>query len=210
MTEALLAIIMISAIFMSGVRRIKMLKYGFMAQSLAIALVCVYFGYRTGHASYYILSLVTVAAKVIGIPVIIDKAAKGLRVKRETDMLLNGIYSYIFTAIAIVAVYAGLNGFHNSSFKEGIVFFKAGIVISIIGAMLMMGRKRALTQMIGFLTMENGLVLAEISLIEISLIVDVSIIFEVLVLAGIMGIMVIHINKTFQTTDTDYLSNLKE
>jgi hydrogenase-4 component E len=203
MTEALLAIIMISAIFMSGVRRIKMLKYGFMAQSLAIALVCVYFGYKTGHVSYYILSLVTIAAKVIGIPIIIDKAAKGLRVKRETDMLLNGIYSYIFAAIAIVAVYAGLNGFHNS-------FFKAGIVISIMGAMLMMGRKRALTQMIGFLTMENGLVLAEISLIEISLIVDISIIFEVLVLAGIMGIMVIHINKTFQTTDTDYLSNLKE
>jgi len=88
--------------------------------------------------------------------------------------------------------------------------FKVGCILIITGAILMMGRKKAITQMIGLLTMENGVVLFEISMVKMGSIIEFGIVFEMLILAMIMGVMIFNINKTFDSLNTDYLSNLKE
>ena len=63
--------------------------------------------------------------------------------------------------------------------------------------------------MIGFLTMENGIVLFEIHMIKMSLVIEAALMLEILILALIMGIMIFHINKAFDTINTDYFSNIK-
>nr|MBK5237119.1 hypothetical protein [Clostridium sp.] len=74
----------------------------------------------------------------------------------------------------------------------------------------MVARKKAITQMIGFLIFENGIVLFEISLTKMSLVIEAGIVFEGLMLALIMGIMIFNINKTFDSINTDSFENLKE
>ena len=203
MIEDLLAVILISSIFMSGVRRVKLITRVFIFQSLAIGLIALKLGLDTGKIDYYILGLLTIVTKVIIIPIIINKSLNQLKVNREMDLIVNGFISYILTGLFIMVSFGILNGSHDNYIKTGIALF-------IIGVLLMVARKKAITQMIGFLTFENGIVLFEISLTKMSLVIEAGIVFEGLLLALVMGIMIFHINKTFDSINTDFFENLKE
>lgn len=203
MLEILAAIILISAIIMAGLRRTSLLVNGFLVQSLAIALVCFTLGSLTHEKHYYLIGALTFITKVIMIPYIINKSAKDLTINREMNPIINECWSSILVGISIAITYVILENFHND-------FIKAGFILMVVGALILVARKRANTQMIGFLTMENGLVLFEISMIKMTLIVDILIILEILILTVIMAIMIFYINKTFNSVNTDYLSNLKE
>jgi hydrogenase-4 component E len=201
--EFLLAFILILAIVMSGLRRVNLLTKSFILQSFLIALICLFLGYRTRESHYYLLGSLTIVTKVILIPYIIFKSVKELKVNREMDLIINGYWSYILSGLAVAGTYLFLAEYNND-------FLKVGIVLMVVGAILLVGRKKAITQMIGFLTLENGLVIFEISVIEMMPIIELGIILEVLILALIMGITIFYINKTFDTVNTDHLSNLKE
>ena len=203
MIEALLAIILISSVFMSGVRRIKLLIEGFIFQSAAIGLIALNLGHETGKVDYYILGLLTIITKVIIIPLIINKSVKQLKINREMELIVNGFLSYILTGVGIMIAFGLLNKSHDN-------FIKTGIALFITGILLMVARKKAITQMIGFLIFENGIVLFEISLTHLSLVIEAGIVFEGLMLALIMGIMILNINKTFDSINTDFFQNLKE
>jgi hydrogenase-4 component E len=203
MIEILVALLLISGISMSGLRRLKLLNNGFAFQSLLIALVCLVKGYLSNEYSFYILFVLTLITKVFLIPYIIRKSAKDIKLKRETDLIISGHWSYILSGSSVALAFVFLKSFPN-------FLFKVGCVLIIVGAILLMGRKKAITQMIGLLTMENGIVLFEISMVKMGSIIEFGIIFEMLILALIMGVMIFRINKTFDTINTDYLSNLKE
>ncbi len=203
MIEDLLAVILISSIFMSGVRRVKLITKVFIFQSAAIGLIALKLGINTGKMDYYVLGLLTIVTKVIIIPIIINKSLNQLKVNREMDLIVNGFVSYILTGIFIMISFGILNASHDN-------FIKTGIALFIIGVLLMVARKKAITQMIGFLTFENGIVLFEISLTKMSLVIEAGIVFEGLLLALVMGIMIFHINKTFDSINTDFFENLKE
>ena len=132
-----------------------------------------------------------------------NTSIKQLKINRETNLIINGLWSYILIGIGIMIAFGFLD-------KNQDNFLKAGVVLFIVGILLMVGRKKAITQMIGFMTLENGIVLFEISLTKMSLVIEAGIVFEGLILALIMGMMIFHINKTFDTINTDFLSNLKE
>jgi len=188
---------------MSGVRRVKLITKVFIFQSAAIGLIALKLGINTGKMDYYVLGLLTIVTKVIIIPIIINKSLNQLKVNREMDLIVNGFVSYILTGIFIMISFGILNTSHDN-------FIKTGIALFIIGVLLMVARKKAITQMIGFLTFENGIVLFEISLTKMSLVIEAGIVFEGLLLALVMGIMIFHINKTFDSINTDFFENLKE
>ncbi|MFA9398988.1 MAG: hydrogenase [Clostridiaceae bacterium] len=203
MIDALLTIILISSIFMAGFRRIKLLTRGFIFQSAAIGLIALILGFDTGEVHYYILGILTIVTKVILIPLIINKSVKKLKINREMELMVNAFISYILTGTGIMIGFSLLNKSQNN-------FIKTGIALFIIGVLLMVARKKAITQMLGFLIFENGIVLFEMSLTKMSLVIEAGIVFEGLILALIMGIMIFHINKTFDSINTDSFKNLKE
>jgi hydrogenase-4 component E len=203
MFEFLVAFILISGIMMSGFRRAKLLNLGYAMQSLLISLVCLEEGLRTNLIHYYILFALTLITKVFIVPIIISRSIKELKVSREMDLIINGFWSYILSGASVVVIFLFLVNYDN-------FLLKAGVVLLVVGAILLIGRKKAITQMIGLLTLENGIVTLEIALIKMGAIIEFGIIFEMLILVIIMGMMIFRINKTFDTINTDFLSNLKE
>lgn len=201
--DILVTITILSAIVMSGFRRLKLMTLSFAAQSLSIAVLCFYLGYKTSEHHYYILGLLTIIIKTLIIPFIMNKSIKTLKTAREMNMIVNGFWSYIFSAIAVSLTYMFLKNFDQE-------LIKTGVVLILIGAFILISRKKAINQMIGFLTVENGLVLIELSTVKMNLVIEVGMFLEVMILALVMGIMIFHINKTFDSINTDYLSNLKE
>jgi len=203
MIEILISFILMTGIAMSGLRRAALLNKCFAIQSFIIALLCFAIGQWTGEYHYYILFLLTLITKVIFIPMIIDRSLKGIKVTRERDMILSGHASYILSGISVALCFIFLGGHLD-------YLFKVGCILMITGILLLIGRRKAITQMIGLLTIENGVVLFEISMVKMGSIIEFGIVFEMLILALIMGIMIFRINKTFDTINTDYLSDLKE
>lgn len=203
MIEILTAVILISAIIMAGFRRLLLLTKGFRIQSLAIGIICFWLGAATGESHYLIIGVLTLLTKVILIPHFINRAVRNLSENREKNPIINGWWSTVITGLLIALIYVLLEKLNND-------FIIAGIVLLIVGSLMLISRKKAVTQMTGFLVMENGLVLLELSMIKMGLLVDVLIILEVLLISGIMAIMIFYINKVFNTVNTDFLSNLKD
>jgi hydrogenase-4 component E len=76
---------------------------------------------------------------------------------------------------------------------------------------IMISRKKAITQVIGLLVMENGLFMAALSLsYGMPLIVELGVFFDIMVAVLIMGVFVFRINRTFDTLDTSFLRRLKD
>lgn len=203
MLQIVLTIIILSGILISGTRRIKMLTQSFAVQSFAIALLLFGSGYYNGEVHYYFIGIMTLIVKVFIIPFIINKSVRTLKINRELNLVINGYYSFILSGIYIMLIFTIFKKFDN-------INFKTGLFLMMIGATLMVFRKKAITQMLGFLTLENGIIVFEISIVKIPIVLEAWMGLEVLILALIMGIMIFHINKTFDTVNTDYLSNLKE
>ena len=203
MEEILIALILLSAIIMVGLRRIKLLTRWFAIQSLLIAGVCLLKGIELKEYHYYILFGLTLVTKVFIAPLIINRAVRHLKINRELEFVINIFWSYILTGAFIVITFAALKTDISS-------FMKAGVVLMGAGMVLLIGRKKAITQMLGLLTLENGIVLLEIAMIKMGAVIEFGIIFELLILVLIMGIMIFRINQTFDTVNTDYLSELKE
>ncbi|MDP4087848.1 MAG: hydrogenase [Bacillota bacterium] len=201
--EFLIAFILISALAMSGLRRIKLLNNAFAAQSLLISALCMAKGLQTGEYHYYILFILTLGIKVLGIPYIVNRSIRQIKLNRETELIINGFWSYIFTGFSVAVIFVVLRNYGDS-------IFRTGIALMISGSILLIGRKKAITQMLGLLTLENGIVLFEVAMIKMGWIIEFGILFELLVLALIMGMMIFRINKTFDTVNTDYLTSLKE
>jgi hydrogenase-4 component E len=84
------------------------------------------------------------------------------------------------------------------------------IAVMLIGLFIMMTRKKALTQIVGLLTIENGVFLSGLSITYgMPLIVEVGIFFDILVAALILGVFVFRINQTFDSINVDALRRLK-
>ena len=85
------------------------------------------------------------------------------------------------------------------------------LAVVLIGFFVMISRRKAITQVMGLLMMENGLFLAAISLTYgMPMIVEIGVFFDILVGALIMGVFAFRINRTFETIDTGILKRLRD
>jgi hydrogenase-4 component E len=91
-------------------------------------------------------------------------------------------------------------------------FLLPGALFTILsGLMIIISRRKALTQVIGYLAMENGVYAFGAALaVEEPLLVEMGILLDVLVAVFIMGITIHHISREFDHIDTDRLSELKD
>lgn len=199
----LITLTLLSTVAMSGFRRLRLMTNTFIIQSLSIAFICFFLGYETNEGHYYALGMLTIMIKAIVIPIIMNKSIKKLKTSREMNMIINGYWSYIFSSIFVVIALMLLK-----NFKQDLM--KTGLELILFGTFVLITRKKAINQMIGFLTVENGIVLIELSTVQMNLAIEFGMFLEVLILSLIMGVMVFNINKSFDSINTDYLSNIKE
>ena len=84
------------------------------------------------------------------------------------------------------------------------------IALFLIGFFMMINRRKALTQVLGLLCLENGIFLAAISLTYgVPLLIELGITFDLLVAVMVLGILVYRIRETFDSMDVSKLSRLR-
>jgi len=180
-------------------------------QSLALGLLATAVAYFTDSFHIYIVAALAIIIKSVIIPRFLRYTMDRIRVDKEVEMLVNVPASLLISGgLAILSYYIT-----EPIIVQGNVITKNCLAISIavvlIGFFIMITRRKAITQNMGLMVMENGLFLAAIATsYGMPLIVEIGIFFDILVGVLIMGVFAFQINRTFETVDTGILRRLRD
>jgi hydrogenase-4 component E len=205
------ASMLVSIFLVLAIKRLHMHVRLFAVQSLFLTIVALAVGF-SGEAHIFWAAALTFLFKVIVIPLLFMRLIKKLEIQQEIQLTLNIPTSLLLGAgLVLGADYltrAILTAGHTLELSRTILTISLALLL--LGLFTMVTRKKALTQVIGFLTMENGLFLAGIAITQgMPLIVELGVFFDILVAVFIMGVLLHRINETFDTINVEKLTRLK-
>jgi len=207
----LAAIVLLTAFAMLAQRRVYGLIHLFTWQGLFLSINTAIVGYVANRHHLYISSILTLSLKVILLPYILHILIIRLKIRKEVETVMN-IPTTMFIGIALVIfsyyLTAPITVLSTSVTRSTLAVALATVMI---GLLMMITRRHAVTQIIGFLAMENGLFFAATSATYgMPLVVELGVALDVLIAAFIFGIFFFHIHTTFDSLDVEQMARLKE
>jgi hydrogenase-4 component E len=204
-------LILLLSFAMISQRRIVSLINLFMLQGAALVIASFLLGYLTGHSDLYVSGTLTLLLKVILIPWMLHRMVQKLKVRWDVESLLN-IPTTMIVGIVLV-IFAFSLALPISRLSDSVAGGALGIALAcvLLSFMMMITRAKAIPQVIGFLSMENGLLFAATTVTNgMPMIVEFGIALDVLVGVLIMGVFMFQIREKFDTLDIHHLETLKE
>jgi hydrogenase-4 component E len=182
----------------------------FALQSLmltAIAAVVAWF-YNATHV--YLVAVLTLVGKVIFLPWLLNRLVRRINITQEIEPLINAPTSMLICGGLTLLAYVVARPFTTLQ-KLGSNTLAIAITLLLTGFFLMFNRRKAITQVLALLTVENGVMLAAVALTTygMPLVVELGIFFDVMVAVMVLGILVYRIRESFASMDTSKLSQLK-
>lgn len=209
--SVLAALILLSAFALLAQRRIYGLLHVFAWQGFFLSVSTAVVGYSTGLHHLYISTALTLALKVFALPYILYVLIHRLKIYKEVEDLVN-IPTTMLIGLAIV-----IFSYHlTAPVRElSTLMTKSTLAVALstvlLGLLMMITRKKAITQIIGFLSLENGLFFAATSATYgMPLVVELGVALDILIAAFIFGIFFFQIRTTFDSLDLKEMEKLKE
>jgi hydrogenase-4 component E len=183
----------------------------FAFQSSLLAVTAALVALFTGIHHIYVAAALTGVIKAIVIPRVLRQIIERLNVTRELVMNVNVPSGLLICGGLVILAFFITQPIIPLGFLLTRDSLAIALAIILIGFFTMIARKKAVTQVVGFLVMENGLFLgATAAAYGMPLIVELGVLFDVLVGALIIGIYTHRIQDAFDSVDTSKLSALKE
>ncbi|MFA5861694.1 MAG: hydrogenase [Candidatus Thermoplasmatota archaeon] len=180
-------------------------------QSILLSILAFLVGLFTGEHQIWIIAVVTLVLKGFAIPKLLNYIIDRLKIRRERESPLGIPTSLLACGLLVLLAYAATSRLPQAETSLGRASLGVSLSVVLIGVFIMATRRKAVTQTIGLLVMENGMFLAALSLTYgMPLIVELGVAFDVLVAAIVLGILLFNINQTFDTIDTRQMERLAE
>jgi hydrogenase-4 component E len=205
------AILLLIAFAMLSQRRIVTLINLFALQGLALFASTATVAFATGQRHLYYSAAITLALKVLLLPWILHRLIRRLNVKWDIETLIN-IPTMMLVGIVLV-IFAFNLALPISHFSQSIARGTLGIALAcvLLSFLMMITRSKAVPQVIGFLSMENGLFFAATSATYgMPMVVELGIALDVLVGMVILGVFLFQIREHFDSLDIHHLEKLKD
>ncbi len=207
----LAAFVLLAAFGMLAQKRIYSLIHLFAWQGFFLSVNIAIVAYAAGRHHLYISSILTLSLKVIVLPYILHTLVVKLKIRKDAETLVN-IPATMLIGIALVIfsyyLTAPVTELSRLITRSTIAVALATVMI---GLLMMITRKHAVTQIIGFLAMENGLFFAATNATYgMPLVVELGVALDILIAAFIFGIFFFHIHTTFDSLDVEQMTRLKE
>ena len=207
----LAAMLLLLSFAMLGQRRVLTLINLFMLQGAVLCSSTAIVALVTGQNHLYWSALITLLLKVLLLPWILHRLIRRLNVKWDVETLINIPTTML---IGIVLVIFSFNMALPISELAGTVSRATlGIAMAVVmlAFLMMITRSKAVPQVIGFLSMENGLFFAATSATYgMPMVVELGIALDVLIGMVILGVFFFQIREQFDTLDIRHLEKLKE
>jgi hydrogenase-4 component E len=205
------SLMLLIAFAMLAQRRILSLIYLFAWQGAVLAVNSLIVAWYTGHGELYLSAFFTVLLKVIALPMALHYLIRKLNVQWDVETLIN-IPTTLLAGIVLV-VFAFNLALPISQLAGTITRGTLGIAIAVVllAFLMMITRRKAVPQVIGFLAMENGLFFAATSTTYgMPMVVELGILLDVLVGVLILGIFFFQVREAFDSLDLKHMEKLKE
>ncbi len=208
----LLAAMLLLIVFaMLAQRRILSLINLFAWQGALLALSTFIVAYSTGQQHLYYSAGLTLLLKALLLPWLLHRLIRKLNVRWDVETLIN-IPTTMLVGIALVIFSFNLAA-PISQLAEGITRGLIGIALAsvLLSLLMMLTRRKAVSQVVAFLSLENGLFFAATSATQgMPLVVELGIALDVLVATFIFGIFFFQIRETFDSLDITHMEKLKD
>jgi hydrogenase-4 component E len=190
-------------------QRIAAVLNAFAVQSITLALAVAWAAWSDNRPDLFITALIALTLKGIIIPLALRRTVERLGIHREVEKVV-GVGAALLVGLAltglsqalVVKVAAGT----ASHAREALAM---ALAIVLLGFLMMIVRRNAVTQIVGFMSMENGLILAATGARGMPLVVEVSVAFSVLIALFVFAVFVFRIRERFDTIDIEALDRVR-
>lgn len=153
----------------------------------------------------------TIALKGVVIPSMMNRALRDVKIKREVEPLIGLQPSVILGALGTVFALLFADQLPLVEAHAGALLVPTAIATVLAGFILLTTRFKALTQVMGYLVLENGIFIFGMLLVEaMPLVVEMGVLLDLFVAIFVICIIVNQINQAFASMDTRRLVSLKE
>ena len=208
----LLAAVLLLIVFaMLSQRRILSLINLFALQGFVLALSTFVVAYTTAQHHLYYSAALTLLLKVLVLPWLLHRLIRKLNVRWDVETLIN-IPTTMLVGIVLV-IFAFNLADPITQLAQGITRGLIGIALAsvLLSLLMMLTRRKAISQVVAFLSLENGLFFAATSATQgMPLVVELGIALDVLVATFIFGIFFFQIRETFDSLDLTHMEKLKD
>ncbi|MCO6177080.1 MULTISPECIES: hydrogenase-4 component E [Ciceribacter] len=181
----------------------------FALHSLVLTLSVAWQAYIQDAPHLYVTAAIALIFKAIVIPVVLHRMIRQLGIHREIETVV-GIGPTMLAGIGLVAlamvVMLRVTPGANPLVREDLAFALSVLLISLL---VMVTRRNAVSQVVGFMSLENSLVLAATGAKGMPLVVEISVAFSILIAFIVIGVFLFRIRERFDTVDVAALDDFK-
>ncbi len=177
-------------------------------QAMVLAAAAAWQAWVQSAPELYLTAAITLAAKGVLMPAALRRIATRMAIHRGVEAAM-GIFPSMAAGVCVVAL-AVLAVMPTALQSTALTREDLALALSVIllGVLMMITRRSALAQVIGFLSMENGLILAAVGVVGMPLVVELSVAVLVLVAFVVFAGLVFRIRGHFQSLDTGHLDTV--
>lgn len=157
------------------------------------------------------LSAATMAIKGGLIPYLLFRAMRDVKIRREVEPLLGFIPSMFLGALGTILGIVLANHLPLVPFQKEYLILQGSFSTVVTGFIMLTTRHKAITQVVGFLVLENGIFIFGLSLLgTMPYLVEMGVLLDLFVCVFVLIIILNHIQKAFSSLDSNKLTSLKE
>ena len=179
----------------------------FAVQAVLLSLAVAWQAFTQDAPHQYVTAIIALVFKAAIIPVALQRIIRRLGIHREIETVV-GIGSTMFIGIGLVAlsmvVMLRVTAQADPVAREDLAF---ALSVILLGMLMMVTRRNAVGQVVGFMSLENGLVLAATGAKGMPLVVEISVAFSVLIAFIVIGIFLFRIRERFDSVDLSALDS---
>jgi len=181
----------------------------FALHALVLALSVAWQAYVQDAPHLFVTALIALVFKAIVIPVALHRIIVRLGIHREIEKVV-GVGTTMLLGMGLVAlsmvVMLRVTSDADPLAREDLAF---ALSVVLLGLLMMVTRRNAVSQVVGFMSLENGLVLAATGAKGMPLVVEISVAFSILIAFIVIGIFLFRIRERFDTVDVQALDRFR-
>jgi hydrogenase-4 component E len=208
--DPLLVLILVLNFLLLGTSRLRTAINASALQGAMLGLLTVFV-----HGSWatrpLVVGAVAVAIKGLLIPGMLHRALRDTAIRREIEPYISFVSSLFLGAVATGAAVLFADRLPLAAEHQGSLLVPASLATVLTGFLILSTRRKAITQVVGYLVLENGIFVMGLTLHgAMPSLVEVGVLLDLLVAIFVIGIVINHISREFSSLDVARLDTLKE
>jgi hydrogenase-4 component E len=210
MTNLLLALVMLTNFLLVGTGRIsKAISVAALQGAiLGLLMLVVHHDWKI---HVVLVAVATMVFKGLVIPAMLRRALYSVKIRREVEPYVGFIASLVLCSLGTGLAMLMARILPMAEDAPSTLIVPAGLATLFTGLLLLVTRRKAITQVVGYLVLENGIFVFGLLLIEeMPLLVEAGVLLDLMVCIFVMAIVINHIQREFDSLDTGKLAELKD